>query len=79
MRSDFLTKTLRNTFQKDRDRNSESRKTMLTQLNSIIQSNKNFNFELSNLILELNQKINVCKQKEDILERFIDEYKVGVS
>lgn len=52
---------------------------MLTQLNSIIQSNKNFNFELSNLILELNQKINVCKQKEDILERFIDEYKVGVS
>lgn len=37
---------------------------------------KNFDVELQRLVNELNQKISVCKQREIIVERFIDNYKV---
>lgn len=75
----MLIQAIRVEFQHKRILLTDSRTKLNDQLNAVSNSAKNYNFELSNLILELNQKINVCKQKEKILDRFLDEYKVVAS
>lgn len=73
-----LPKTLRAAHQKKQRDLVDARIVLEQKLSSFSSQASGFNSNLNLLIGELNRLINRCKQREEILQRFVDEYKVAI-
>lgn len=63
----------------DSKRLSDLKASLLYEIEEITRKSKGYSTSLSGLINDLNTEINLCKRKETLVERFIEEHGTAIN